>query len=108
MSEPSPGEIMRRLDEIATRIDRTASQLQTDRDRADLRYVPRGEWVEGRRADQGLTKDVAKDVAELRASKSADLTFRRQFTIALVGVALSSFASLAIALILLILSGGKT
>jgi hypothetical protein len=100
MSEPTPGEIMRRLDEIANRLDRTASQLQTDRDRADLRYVPRGEWVEGRRADQGLIKDVVKDVEDITG-------FRRQITVITIGAALSSFGALAVAIIMLILSGGK-
>lgn len=99
MSEPTPGEIMRRLDEIAMRLDRTASQLQQERDRADLRFVPRGEWVEGRRADQGLIKDVAKDVEDATA-------YRRQITLLAIGAMFSGFAGLAIAVVMLLLSGG--
>ena len=100
MSEPTLGEVMRRLDEVASRVDRTASQLQTDRDRADMRYVPRGEWVEGRKADQGLIKDVAKDVDDMVSN-------RRQITLLALGAAFSGFAALAVAVVMLILSGGS-
>jgi hypothetical protein len=108
MSEPTPGEIMRRLDTNTTQLSELSRQFREDRDRADIRYVPRGEWVEGRRADQGLVKDVGKDVQELKDMNVANVAFRRQFTVALVATALSSFGALAVAIILLILSGGRT
>lgn len=106
--EPSPAEIMRRLDDVVKRFEDVSKDVREFRNWAERLYVPRGEWVEGRRADQAATKEIAEDVSELKASKQADLAYRRQFTIALIGVALSSFGALAVAIILLVLSGGHS
>ena len=109
--EPTPGEVMRRLEDNTAQLNRIAAQMQTDRDRADLRYVPRGEWIEGRRADQGFIKDVAADVAEIKVNAEDDAkekkSFRNQIIVGFLVVLATSFGSLIVALIVLLLSGGK-
>lgn len=106
MTEPTLGEIMRRLDDIASRMDRTASQLQNDRDRADIRFVPRGEWKEGRETDRGKIADVEKDVEELKAGNAARAAERRQFMFGLALTAITSVAGLLTALTVLFLGKG--
>lgn len=91
---------------ISGQIDRLANQIQTDRDRADMRYVPRGEWVEGRRADQGLVNDVSKDIAELKANEVAAAASRRQFLFGLALTAITSVAGFLTALAVLLLGKG--
>jgi hypothetical protein len=97
---------MRRLDATSAQLASLAAQMQTDRDRADLRFVPRGEWVEARRADQGLVKDVAKDVDELKTKDVSNANSRRQFLFGLALTAVSSLAALVTALAVLFLGKG--
>ena len=104
---PTPGEIMRRLDEVVRRFEDVSKDVREFRSWAERIYVPRGEWVEGRRADQAVVSDVAKDVVELQKKDEANTGFRRQITVVAIGAALSSFGALAVAIVLLILSGGK-
>lgn len=106
-STPTPGEIMRRLDEVVKRFEDVSKDVREFRSWAERLYVPRGEWVEGRRADMARIGAVEQDVQEIRNDNTANVGYRRQFTIALVVVALSSLASLVIALLMLFLSGGK-
>lgn len=105
-SAPTLGEVMRRLDATAAQLAALASQMQTDRDRADMRYVPRGEWVEGRRADQGLIKDVSKDVEELKAKEVSNTASRRQFMFGLALTAITSVAGFLTAMTVLLLGKG--
>lgn len=108
----TPGELMRRLDENTAELKRIADQLRQDRDRYDLRYVPRAEWVESRRADQRSIDAVAKDVEELQRAEETRETEargqRRQMTVGLIVCAAGTFGSLMVALVMLLLSGGKS
>lgn len=107
----TPGEIMRRLDETTSELRGIAAQIREDRDRYDMRYVARAEWVEGRRADQRSIDSIAKDVAELQAAEQAKEAEargqRRQLTVGLIVCAAGTFGSLTVALVMLVLSGGK-
>jgi len=76
---------------LTAQLDRLANQIQQDRDRADIRFVPRGEWREGRETDRSRVIDIAADVADLKKQAEADRTFRRQV---LLGVALAAFSAI--------------
>jgi hypothetical protein len=109
-SQPTLGEVMRRLDDTSSQLARLADQMRTDRDRADMRFVPRGEWVEGRRADQGRIAETEKDVVEIKgketAREQADTTWRRQILLAFAVAAFSGIVSVAVAIAGLILGKG--
>lgn len=95
-SQPSPAEIMRRLDDVVKRFEDVSKDVREFRNWAERLYVPRGEWVEGRRADQGYIKDVAKDIAELQADRKNDQTWRRQILLAFAIAAFSAVVSVAL------------
>ncbi len=108
-SAPTPGEIMRRLDDVVRRFEDVSKDVREFRNWAERLYVPRGEWVEGRRADQGYIKDVAKDVEELKSDRAtaaqdaktkaaSDLSFRRAITVAVIAAALSGVISVVVLL----------
>ena len=95
-SQPSPAEIMRRLDDVVKRFEDVSKDVREFRNWAERLYVPRGEWVEGRRADQGYIKDVAGDVADLKKKAEADATWRRQILLAFAVAAFSAIVSVAL------------
>lgn len=105
-SAPTLGEVMRRLDQTATQLAELATQMRNDRDRADVRFVPRGEWKEGRETDRSRVTDVAKDVDELKAKDIANASSRRQFLFGLALTAITSLAGLVTALAVLFLGKG--
>lgn len=101
-SEPTLGEVMRRIDDIALRLDRTLTEMKQDRDRGDQRYVPRVEWVEARRGIDVRFADVTGDVTDLKMDRSGDTTWRRQVLLAVGIAAFSALVSLAVTGLLLL------
>lgn len=106
MTEPTPGEIVRRLDEIASWMDRTSAKLDEFRNWAERLYVPRMEWVEARRAINERIDNIADDVKTLQGHEDAGATFRRQVLLALAVASFSAFVSVAIAVAGLVLGKG--
>jgi hypothetical protein len=100
--EPTLGEVMRRLDDVFARLDRTLAQMQQDRDRGDQRYVPRVEWVEARKGIDDRFKDVIGDVGDLKLERTSDTTFRRQVLLAVCIAAFSAVVSIAVTGLLLL------
>lgn len=105
MSDPTPGEIMRRLDEVASRVELAGRKIDEFRNWAERLYVPRGEWVEGRRADQLRIGEVEKDVLSLQEKGKDDATFRRTALVMFAVAAFSGFISAAVAVALFFLGG---
>jgi hypothetical protein len=93
---PSPGEVWRRLDDVVRRFEEVAKDVREFRSWAERLYVPRGEWVEGRRADQLRTSDIASDVTELKQKAQSDTTWRRQVLLAFSVAAFSALVSVAL------------
>lgn len=106
MSEPTPGEIMRRLDANTSQLMELARQFREDRDRADQRYVPRVEWVEARKGIADRIDNVVEDVVELKAKSKDQAAFQRQVLLALAVAAFSAFVSVCIAVAGLVLGKG--
>lgn len=97
--EPTLGEVVRRLDAMSQRQDATSRRVEELLDRTDVRYVPRGEWVEGRRADQTRIREVENDIGELKSKSESDASFRRttlvMFSVAAFSASLSALVALA-------------
>jgi hypothetical protein len=104
--QPSLGEVMRRLDEITKRFEDTVRDVREFRSWAERLYVPRGEWIEGRRADQEVVRGVSREVEDLTTRAERDGTFRRQVLLALSVAAFSAIVSVSIAVAGLILGKG--
>lgn len=99
MSEPTPAEIMRRLDDNTNTLNRILAQLREDRDRADMRYVPRVEWIEARGRIGERIDDVADDVEDLKTDGRQAAAFRRQSLLLFSIAAFSGVIAVAIAAI---------
>lgn len=108
MSEPTPGELMRRLDDVARRFEDTVKEVREFRSWAERLYVPRGEWVEGRRADQLKVTEVVGDVLELKQKAQSDVTWRRQVLLAFAIAAFSAVVSVALFVATFVLGKGPT
>lgn len=93
---PTPGEIMRRLDDVVRRFEDVSKDVREFRSWAERLYVPRGEWVEGRRADQLRTTEIAGDVGDLKKQRETDATWRRQMLLAFAVAAFSAVVSVAL------------
>jgi hypothetical protein len=98
MSDPTPGEIMRRLDEVSASLLRIVAEIASDRKRAEQLYVLREAWGLARAADQSKVHEVEKDVEGLKKDRDGDLTYRRQIMLALAIASFSAIISVAIAI----------
>lgn len=127
-SAPTLGEVLRRLDDISTRFDRRVDDVSAEFARAaqDIRdfrnwaerlFVPRGEWLEGRRADGRLVDEVKADVTELKGKEitaaaaaetraAADLSFRRTVMVTVIAAALSGVISVVVMIANILFGGG--
>lgn len=99
MAEPTLGEVMRRLDANTQQLAEITRQMREDRDRADMRYVPRVEWVEARRGVDERFKNVEGDVVDLknekRDEKRGRTAFQRAVIVAVCTSAVTGLISLA-------------
>jgi hypothetical protein len=84
------------------------NEMKDFRNWAERLYVPRGEWVEGRRADQGYIKDVAKDVEELKAKDTALGAWKRTVLGGVLVAAFSAALTTAITFAVVILGKGSS
>lgn len=77
MSEPTLGEVVRRLEDVVRQVADVAAQLSSDRRDAAQTYVNRETY----RADQRLTDSrlaaIVKDVGELDDAREKDIAWRR-------------------------------
>lgn len=98
MSEPTLGEVLRRLDEVANTLTNLASRLDKDYVRKDV-Y---GEW---REAMAQRVKDIEAELDE----KVRDATaFRRQIIVCLVGVGVPAVLAMVLAINNFLAAGGAT
>lgn len=61
-SEPTPGEIMRRLDDISRQLARVVDQVARWQTQAERTYVRQDVYLAQRQADQAVIADVAGDL----------------------------------------------
>lgn len=104
--EPTLGEVMRRLDSVASTMSDLAVQMREDRQHAASTYVRRDVYAAERIADHADVEDVRRDVRALDEERTAMRNFRRQVglgaALGLLGIA----GSFGIAIFGLLVGGG--
>lgn len=98
MSEPTNGEVMRRLDEVARQLTDVANKMREDRLHAESTYVRRDVYDSDRKAEAIRGVEAQKDVDELQRHREADAQWRRQVTLALALTALTAIVTIALAI----------
>lgn len=102
MSEPTNGEVMRRLDDVLGRLDATARAVDDSRRAAEQTYVRKDVYDGASREQTRRIEDIEKENAEKERNAEA---FRRQVIVAVLGVALPAFGGLVLA-VTAVLNGG--
>jgi hypothetical protein len=87
--EPTLGEVTRRLDDVARRLEASASK-------AERVYVRRDTWAANRESDQKDVKAIADRVDDLERADEAMGAFKRQLLLALGIAAISALVSVLI------------
>lgn len=98
-NEPSPGEIMQRLDAVAAQLAALARQLSEDRNKAEATYIRRDVYMAERQFDQAVVADLAGDIRVVREDRKVDIGWRRQASLTIAVLAISSLVSIALAVI---------
>lgn len=88
MSDPSPTELLRRIEDLAKAMERIAATLEQSYVRKDVYDAQRAGDITSAKAD---VKDVADDVRDLKAKAEKADTFRRQI---IAGAAIGVIAQL--------------
>lgn len=65
-SEPTPGEIMRRLDDITQRVSEMLAEVRADRVENAKTYIRQDVYVANRLTDQAALADLRDDVRDLQ------------------------------------------
>lgn len=108
--EPTLGEIMRRLDEVARQMTVLAAQMTRDREAAAATYVPR-ELYNARHDHVNMRIDALRgDVRNLEeeadARERTAAETRRQFMFLVLSIAIPAVGGLLLSMFLLVARGG--
>lgn len=95
MSEPTLGEVMRRLDEAVKQNAETARKVEHSQALADQKYVT---YL----LHQEQIQAIRKDIVDLEKAREADGTFRRQVLLGLAVAIAGTLGSLVVAVLPLI------
>lgn len=105
MTDATPAEIMRRLDDVVTKVAEVAAQMSRDRESATKLYLPRETYGADRRgdsyareADKAAVAEVAKDVGRLESENKRNADFRRLASLGFAIAAITSLVTLSVAL----------
>jgi uncharacterized protein (DUF1778 family) len=115
-SEPTMGEVLRRLDEVSRQLLDLAAQMREDRDKAFTTFVQQAVYNERektyaaqRLADQAVVADLhgdlktvetnlVRDVEAIRKARESDTGFRRQVWLTLGALAITTLVTIVIAI----------
>lgn len=98
-SEPTLGEVLRRLDEVAKQMADMASQMREDRLQTAATYVRQDVYIAQRQADQAVVADLNGEVRSVKDERKADQASRRQIWLSLGIAALSTVTAIALAIV---------
>lgn len=103
MDEPTPAELLRRLDEVSRQLlDLTTELRYVNRSAAET-YVRKDVFSEARIADAEKHREQERDIDALKESRAGDAAFRRQVLLGL-GVALIGILGTAAGLLTAVLT----
>lgn len=105
MSEPTLGEVLRRLDEVARQMTTLSLQLVEDRREAAATFVRRDVY-EAR--TESLTRDVSDLKADADAKEKTAAETRRQFVFLVLGIAIPAILGLLLAVTNFLSTSGVT
>lgn len=92
MTEPSLGEVVRRLTDVVTRLDQLAVKFEQAQARAEDRYVTKEFY-------SAEMREVRKDVYTLEEARKTDQGWRRQASFQTAVTAISLLVTITLALV---------
>lgn len=98
MTDATPAEIMRRLDDVSRQLVDVVSQLREDRMAAAKLYVTREVHTLSRERDNAAREEVAKDVFELKTENKRNSDFKRQVILGSAFLAATSLVTMSVAI----------
>ncbi len=105
MSEPTLGEVLRRLDEVSRQMTLLAGEMRAERAENAQTYLRRDVFEARDKATLQRLEDVERDNAD--KEKAAEL-FRRQIIVGLILAAVPAVLAMVLAVNNFIASGGQT
>ena len=97
--EPTLGEVMRRLDEVAKQLGRMANEMREDRQQNAATFVRQDVYIAQRHADQAVVADLHGDIRTVKDERKQDQASRRQIWLSLGIAALSTVTAIALAVV---------
>jgi hypothetical protein len=77
-TEPTMGEVVRRLEEVSGQLQRTSEDIRTDRTEQARTYVRQDVYNSDKRSEELARESIAKDTVELEARLDKADAFKRQ------------------------------
>jgi hypothetical protein len=97
-SEPTLGEVLRRLEEVSRQLLDVTHELKEDRKATAATYVRQDVYIAQRQADAAIVADLAGDMQSMRDERKTDVGFRRQVWLTLGALAISMLVTIVIAI----------
>jgi len=102
VTDPTPGEIIRRFEDstkaLMEKMSDLTAELREDRRHTAATYVRQDVYAANERANASDRAEIRKDISEVAASLDDDRKWRRNVSLALAGISLSSMTAVALAL----------
>lgn len=96
--EPTLGEVLRRLDDLISKVGDLAKELKEDRASAAATFVRQDVYVAQRLADQAVVADLNGDIQAVKADRAKDSDWKRQQNLSLAVMAITVLVSIALAI----------
>jgi len=102
VTDPTPGEIIRRFEDstkaLMEKMADLTAELREDRRHTAATYVRQDVYAANERANASDRAEIRKDISEVAASLEDDRKWRRNVSLALAGISISSMTAVALAL----------
>jgi hypothetical protein len=96
VSEPTLGEVVRRLDGVAQQITNLVNKMDADRRRDADTYVNRGEYAEYQKRVESQIDDHSKDIDAINEARKDDARWRRTASLTLAVAAAGWVVTIAL------------
>jgi hypothetical protein len=109
-SEPTMGEILRRLDEVSRQMIDLAREMKDDRSAAAATYVRQDVYFAQRQAMESMIADLhgdvkqtetnlGREIAIIKDDRKSDVNFRRQVWLTMGALAITTLVTIVIAIL---------
>lgn len=93
-SEPTLGEVVRRLDEVSRHLDSIVARLERRDTYIEENFVRQRVWIEARKGDQAIVANLAQDIGAIQQDRKTDQGWRRQMWLAIGTLAVTSLIAI--------------